>query len=420
MNETGDLKHAVVLSGGGADGAYEVGVMKALFSGKAGATGKAVLPEGPIEPEIFSGTSIGSLNAALLVSRWDQQGTAAISALERVWLETLAQRVFGTGNGGYRFRANPVDFLNPFNYFPNPISPLIQLAWDSLELGWSGLQRLVNLLRSSDPIAERILALFDVSSFVSREPLEQTLRETIQFENIRRSEKKLIIAATNWQSGEPWLFTNRDMTEGFGPLRILASSAIPGFFPPTDIGAQPYVDGGVVQNTPLVPAIDEGADILHVIYMDTDVKNMPVEDLQYTLQVFYRMQIISWARIINREIDHDRTVNSAVRILGQIEPGVAKTIEDYLITYQPASKIAGRLRRAPDRREVTIHRYHPVENLGGLLGFLNVRQDRIARLIERGFSDAVDHDCEWSGCLLRGRGPSVEPQGMAHEARPEG
>ena len=49
MNDTGDLKHAVVLSGGGADGAYEVGVLKALFSGKAGSTGKAALPEGPID-----------------------------------------------------------------------------------------------------------------------------------------------------------------------------------------------------------------------------------------------------------------------------------------------------------------------------------------------------------------------------------
>ena len=102
------------------------------------------------------------------------------------------------------------------------------------------------------------------------------------------------------------------MTDGLGPLIILASSAIPGFFPPTQVGAVPYVDGGVVQNTPLVPAINEGADILHVIYMDPDVKNMPVDDLQYTLQMFYRTQVISWARVINREIDHDKTVNNAV------------------------------------------------------------------------------------------------------------
>ena len=195
-------KHAVVLSGGGADGAYEVGVMKALFSGKAGSTGKAMLPAGPIEPEIFSGTSIGSLNAALLVSQWAHLGTASISDLERVWLETLAERIDGTGNGGYRFRGNPLDYLDPRNYFPNPISPFVQFAQDSLYVGWSGVQRLVNLLQSQAPIAERFLALFDLSSFVSREPLERTVRQAIQFDNIRRSSKTLIIAATNWQSGE--------------------------------------------------------------------------------------------------------------------------------------------------------------------------------------------------------------------------
>jgi predicted acylesterase/phospholipase RssA len=422
MNETEGLKHAIVLSGGGADGAYEVGVMKALFSGKAGTAGKAALPEGPIEPEIFTGTSIGSFNAALLVSLWAQLGTASISDLERVWLETLAERLDGSGNGGYRFRANPLDYLDPRDYFPNPIPPLLQLAQDSLYLGWNSVQRLVNLLQSTAPIAERFLALFDLSSFVSREPLEQTVRETIQFENIRRSLKTLIIAATNWQSGELWLYHNRDMTDGFGPRIILASSAIPGFFPPSQVGAQPYVDGGVVLNTPLVPAIDAGADILHVIYMDPDVKNIPVEDLQYTLQVFYRTQVISWARIVNREIDHDATLNNAVRILGQIDQNVAKTIEDFLIRNQPESKIAGRLKRPPDRREVTIHRYHPAENLGGLLGFLNVQHDRIARLIEQGFIDAVDHDCVWSGCVLRGRGPSVEPQDhdTVREVRPRG
>jgi predicted acylesterase/phospholipase RssA len=420
MNEPGGLKHAVVLSGGGADGAYEVGVMKALFSGKAGATGKALLPEAPIEPEIFSGTSIGAFNAALLVSRWNEHGTAAVSDLERAWLETLAERMDRPGNGGYRFRANPLDYLDPRYYFPNPFPPLIQLAGDSFELGWDAVQRVVNLLRSTAPITERFLSLFDLTTFVSREPLAQTVSKTIDLESIRRSEKTLIIAATNWDSGELKLYTNRDMTEKLGPRAILASAAIPGFFPATEVGAQPYVDGGVVLNTPLVPAIDAGADVLHVIYMDPDVSNIPQVDLDYTLQVMYRMQTISWARLINREVDHDATLNNAVRILGQIDQGVAKTIEDFLITNQPESKIAGRLRRHPDRREVTIHRYHPAENLGGLLGILNVQQERIARLIEQGFDDAVDHDCKWSGCVLRGRGPSAESQDAVREARPAG
>src|SRR5262249_39992941 len=122
MSDTRELKHAVVLSGGGADGAYEVGVLKGLFSDQAKFLG------GPVDPEIFTGTSIGAFNAALLVSRWDRLGTASITDLERVWLERLAARPYFGGNGGYRFRLNPFEFLNPTYYFPNPIEPIVQLV----------------------------------------------------------------------------------------------------------------------------------------------------------------------------------------------------------------------------------------------------------------------------------------------------
>lgn len=388
-------KHAVVLSGGGADGAYEVGVLKALFSGKASSTENT-----PLDPDIFTGTSIGSFNAAFLVSRWQQLGVASIGDLERVWIERLAEGPQSCGNGGFRYRANPLDLLNPRCYLPNPLLPFLQVARDSFDLTWDGLQRIVNLMRSDEPVEERVLALFDLSSFIVRHPLELTVRETIQFENIRRSDKQLIIAATNWQTGELQQFRNRDMTDGLGPLAILASSAIPGFFPATSVGAIPYVDGGVVMNTPLRPAVSSGANVLHVIYMDPEVKNLPLDDINYTVQMMYRMQTISWARTINREIAHDRVINQAVRVLSQIDPKVAAQIAEYLIATQPTSKIATRLKREPGSREIIIHRYHPSEDLGGVIGFLNLQRGRIEGLIDKGFSDGVYHDCIASRCVL--------------------
>jgi predicted acylesterase/phospholipase RssA len=398
MSETQRLKHAVVLSGGGADGAYEVGVMKALFNGKA----LSRFIGGPVEPDIFTGTSIGAFNAALLVSQWDKYGTAAVATLETVWRETMADRRERTGNGGYRFRLNPLDFLDPRNYTPNPFQPMLQLAQDGLAVSWEGLKRFVGLVQSSAPLTDRILELFDLTAFVSRDPLEQTVRETIQMENIRRSQKRLIIAATNWDSGELKLYTNDQMSDTLGPRAILASAAIPGFYPPTAVGAQPYVDGGVVLNTPMLPAVDAEADILHVIYMDPDVSSIPQADLGSTLQTMYRMQVIGWARLINREVDHDQTLNRAARILERIDPQVSKSIEDFFADRDPESKFAHRLARPPERREIDIHRYHPSENFGGLLGFLNTDRDRIARLIDQGFDDTVHHDCAKAGCVLRG------------------
>jgi hypothetical protein len=126
----------------------------------------------------------------------------------------------------------------------------------------------------------------------------------------------------------------------------------------------------------------------------------------------YRMQVIGWARLINREVDHDKTLNGAVRILAQIAPDAAKAIEDFFLTRDPDSKFARRLLRPPEHREITIHRYHPSENLGGLLGFLNTASERIARLIDEGFADAVLHNCAVSGCVLR----SQDAQMIGHES----
>ena len=67
--EKSENKSAVILSGGGANGAFEVGVMKALFAGKSPTTDRR-----PLEPDIYTGASVGSYNAAYMVER---SGTSA-------------------------------------------------------------------------------------------------------------------------------------------------------------------------------------------------------------------------------------------------------------------------------------------------------------------------------------------------------
>ena len=60
MTGQNDKTRAVVLSGGGANGAYEAGCLKAIFGGHSPATGKQ-----PVEADIFTGTSVGSFNPEL-------------------------------------------------------------------------------------------------------------------------------------------------------------------------------------------------------------------------------------------------------------------------------------------------------------------------------------------------------------------
>ena len=117
MTDVEANKHAVILSGGGANGAYEVGVLKALLMGHSAATHHITL-----DPDLFTGTSVGAFNASFLVSYWKTYGQAAVANLENLWLGQLSRESgTRTTNGGYRFLANPMDFFNPRQFASDPV-----------------------------------------------------------------------------------------------------------------------------------------------------------------------------------------------------------------------------------------------------------------------------------------------------------
>jgi NTE family protein len=396
MSDPQGRKVAIVLSGGGANGAYAVGVLKALFSGKSMATRGQLL-----EPDIFLGTSIGSFNASFLASQWDENGASAVTNLERVWLETLAGDATGR-NGGIRFRGDPSYYLNPRSYMPNPMHPFMQFALDGATIAWDVTQRLVQLTTSrQETLQERLTNLFNFPTFVSADPWEQTIHSTINFEAIRRSAKLLRVVATNWTTGTLRFFTNHDMTEKLGPKAILASSAIPGVFPPVYVGAEPYVDGGVLMNTPLRAAVHLGAEVLHVIYMDPDVANIPTSALGSSVATTYRLQEISWAALINDDIQDAAMINQGIRILHRMVAGEEVQDPELELLTKGIHKIAPRLKRFLTYKPLTIHRYHPHEELSaGALGMLNLERDHIEDLIAKGFLDSSLHDCEKEECVL--------------------
>lgn len=102
MTNTNGEKQAVILSGGGAYGAYEVGVLKVLFADKSPAT-----DEKPLKPDIFSGASVRFYNAAFLVSRWGMYGTAAIGSLKEGWLGDSSNPPQKPDNSVFRLLNDP-------------------------------------------------------------------------------------------------------------------------------------------------------------------------------------------------------------------------------------------------------------------------------------------------------------------------
>src|SRR6185312_2565128 len=187
-------KSALVLSGGGAYGAYEVGVIKALTEGKCHSTRHADL-----DPDIFIGTSVGSFNAAMLAM--NKGGPhESIAALESVWREQVADRGDGRGNGAFRIRGNPIDYFDPRTP-GNPLDVLERLLADTSSLSKAAAPRLLHLLSPQAGIVERVENLVDISAFVDVDPFCQLVQRNLDAHSLRESHKVLRVIATNWKKG---------------------------------------------------------------------------------------------------------------------------------------------------------------------------------------------------------------------------
>ncbi len=387
----GGSRHAVVLSGGGGYGAYEIGVMRALFGGES-----ASFHGEPIDPTVVTGTSAGALNAALLCSA--PPGTdslAALDYLEDVWLHAIAGDERCSSNV-LRFRGNPLTLLRP--ECVDAAQASAELAGDVQYLGDQFSARVARFADSSEALEQRVLDALDASVLVSADRFVGIVRETVDLDHIRRSDRQLRIAATNWRTGFLRVFTNADMSDRWGHSIVLASTAIPGVFQTVEIEGDPYADGGLVMNTPLRPAIDAGADVLHVIYMDPHADQIPLPRLRSTASTLYRLAVITLAAMMTRDIEIAGRINLGIDVLqGAAAPGATSEHAKghHLLTSRQAEG-----RPATTYKRLAIHRYHPHDDPGGTFRWLSFDRDRIVRMMDRGYEDARRHDCSSNDCLI--------------------
>ena len=223
----------IVMSGGGARGAYEVGVLSYIFGELARAHGR--LPRF----DVVSGTSVGAVNCTALAATANDPVTG-VRLLSEVWLEQTLS-----------------DVLH-FN--------LTQAARVYRVMLGGGLPA---GLFDSRPLAKMIS---------HRIPWRQLVR------NLKTSRvKALTVSATNIRTGRSWVYVDRAPGVGLprGSLRmvvqpshilpqhVLASSAMPIVFPPVRIGNDYFCDGGIRLNTPTAPAIQLGVKRMFVIGVST-------------------------------------------------------------------------------------------------------------------------------------------------------
>jgi len=225
---------ALVLSGGGARGAYQVGVLKALAE---------LLPaDAPIPFSIISGTSAGAIIAALVATH-APHFRSGVDSIERFWRNFQVEEVF---------RADTSSMLR------------------------SGLHLLLALV-SGGYLARPPRSLFDNS------PLRDTLERHVNFARIEQALNAgyldaLAINASAYQSAlsvafyecrrgtAPWQHAwRRGQPAELGLDHLMASAAVPFLFPAVYMEGEYFGDGAMRQVSPLSPAIQLGADRLLII-----------------------------------------------------------------------------------------------------------------------------------------------------------
>lgn len=374
-------RHALVLSGGGAFGAFELGVLAGLAGGEA-----PTIRSG-IWPSVLTGTSVGSFNAALLAASHDGvTGFAqAVEELEDIWLNRVAGDVHN--NGVFRLRGDLVRLLDP-ELLARPSEPLSDLATDAAFLYADTFRRLANLVTGNGTLRRRVMQLVDVGALLSTDPLNALVSQHVSFDKMERSKAVLKVAATDWVRGKLTVFVHsagggmslkpyeRAITRENAVQAILASTAIPGVFPPQAVGDGLYVDGGVLMNSPLNPAIDAGANVIHLICLSPDTEEISLSSIENTFDSITRTLVAAVAGHVRNDLRAAKFVNSVAGIARR------KSTDEL---YNP----------------VTVHRYHPKpEFLGGLAGMLDFSLSQMQTLIQHGREQVRLHDCRVESCVL--------------------
>jgi hypothetical protein len=273
----------------------------------------------------------------------------------------------------------------------------------------------VDFLGSASPL-QTLVRSINLSSFVSTEPFLDTLDAILPLKELDRSIRRLRIVALDLTAGEIRVFTEEDVRKlGYEPL--LCSATVPIFFPPHNSQGHVFVTGTTFATTPLLPAINE-SDTMHLIYMDPELRNISPICLDDLIDTMDRVMVVNFAYLLNQDI---RLAGEINRALALIEDGVTPeslSAQDIHALVRSLARIRQRLEAGRPYSPLTIHRYHPRDDLGSDLGLMNLDQRRISELIDRGYADTVAHDCEECGCLLPDRSRSHLPRTWRGAARP--
>ncbi len=332
----GPRRTAFVLSGGGARGAYEVGVLAYVLDELPKLRGGRIP-----RVDILCGTSVGAINACYLAAHADDF-RLGVQRLLALWHDLEIARVLGfgmrqavslprllLGGGG--------DATGLFDV--RPMADLIER-----EVGWRAVTR--NLRK--DHLRALSISTTEVSTG-----------------------RTVIFMQTGPDVPLPRAAPPRTMIveDRIGTVHALASAAIPILFPPVRIGAEYYCDGGLRLNTPIAPALRLGATHVFAVALSREVTGLTAPESGDPQKALGAAALLG--KVLNAFL-LDHVVNDLdvlARINSIFEDGVAA----YGDAFVEDISAAARARGAELYRPVRCLALKPTEDIG------RIAADHVAR-----------------------------------------
>ncbi|MEH6822550.1 MAG: patatin-like phospholipase family protein [Motiliproteus sp.] len=392
------VKRALILSGGGARAAYQVGVLKAVAE---------ILPANHPNPfPIICGTSAGAINALTLACHAGNFREAVID-LEALWQQLTPEQIY---------RAD---------------------LWSLLKGGGRLVTSLLNQgVGRKHPVA-----------FLDNAPIREWLERTISFDKIDAaiSEGNLeavSVTAIGYNSGQsvsffqaaehlkPWRRHNRIGSNcKLGIEHLMASSAIPTVFPSVLINREYFGDGALRQLAPISPALHLGAERVFVIGVSSNrnpvhwVKRRRTRHSPSMAQIMGHLLNSAFIDSLEGDIEHLDRTNELLKLIPEsqrLAAGVLLKPVDSLVVSpsEELDKIAGRnIRYLPRTLRLLMRTVGATASGGGATAasYLLFAAPFCKALIDLGYKDAMwERD---SIDTFFQPGPEASPTGQTNTAQ---
>ncbi len=358
------MKKAIFLSGGGARGAYQAGVLKCICD---------ILGGGQFPVDILSTVSAGSINGAYLAMHAGDF-RAATNNLVKMWGGLTSEQIFRAGN--------------------------------------------ISLLRSVVRNAASMVFHKNVKGgqhLLDTEPLQRLLQENIDFDQIRQNIADGLLSAfevtaTCFESSQTVsFFDSQDPAIGWRKIRhysqaaaitldhIMASSAFPMFFPAVNINSLHYGDGGLRHSSPLRASIKLGAEAILIIGtrktpdIDWIAGAEPIDEINFAK--ILGMMFNAFLDNLERDLEHLNTINQNYALMNAATREKTVWREVKVLNITPSidlARIAIQKEAAlPFLLRYLLDAFGEKEQSGDFLSFLLFESAYTGDLIEIGYNDTM-------------------------------